>query len=71
MKTRLQDLLECGGEYDVVVQSLDLSLYQAWVILDNGVTLLCDIDRRPLRSRSLQEMRDLMQPLACRSLTQR
>lgn len=68
MKIRLNDLLRFGGDYDLTIRSLDLSLYQVEVALAGRARLICDESDRPLRFRTLQAAREALRPLAARSL---
>ncbi len=55
----------------VIVHSLDLALYQVSVVIDGAEHLLTSEDGRPLRGRSLQQVREILAPLPVASLVLR
>ena len=69
MKLALSDLARSGGPFDVVVHSLDQAPYQATVCLHGREHLLLGADLRPLRTHSLQAMREALAALPVRHLS--
>ena len=68
MRIRLKDLQQTGGEYQLTIRSLDLSLYQLEVTLAGESRLLRDELGNPLRFRTLEAAREALAPLEASSL---
>ena len=71
MRISVKEFAALGCEVPVVIHSLDQALYQVTVIVEGAERLLVDADQKPLRSHSLQQMREVLARLPVASLVLR
>lgn len=71
MKISVREFAGLGEKVPVIVHSLDQALYQVTVLIDGAERLLVDGKGRPLRSHSLQRVREMLRRLPVASLVLR
>ena len=71
MRISVKEFAALGCKVPVIIHSLDQALYQVTVIVEGAERLLVDADQKPLRSHSLQQMREVLARLPVASLVLR
>ncbi len=69
MKITLGEFFLWKAELPVIVHSIDMVGYQATVIINGEENLIVGSNNKPLRTKSLMEMREALQAMPMSSLT--
>lgn len=71
MRLTINEFAALPNAVDVTIHSLEQALYQVTVSLAAGPHLLVDKKRKTIRTRSLQQMREILQVLPVGTITLR
>ncbi len=69
MKITLDEFFLWKAELPVIVHSIDMVGYQATVVIDGEERLIVGGDSKPLRKKSLMDMREALKAMPISSLT--
>ena len=71
MKISVEDFAALPGKAPVIIHSLDQALYQVTVLVDGVELLLVGTGGKPLRSHSLEQLREVLSRFPVASLVLR